>query len=60
MFYLTDAKSGTEFMHYPTMSAKKGRCIIWPASFTHVHRSAPNKGVKYIISGWISYAPEHK
>ena len=60
MFYLNDAKSGTEFMHYPTMSAKKGRCIIWPASFTHVHRSAPNKGVKYIISGWISYAPEHK
>ena len=55
MFYLNDAKSGTEFMHYPTVRAKMGRCIIWPASWSHIHRSAPNKGLKYIISGWISY-----
>jgi len=55
MFYLNDAKSGTEFMHYPTIRAKMGRCIIWPASWSHIHRSAPNKGLKYIISGWISY-----
>ena len=55
MFYLNDAKSGTEFMHYSTVCAKMGRCIIWPASWSHIHRSAPNKGLKYIISGWISY-----
>jgi len=55
MFYLNDAKSGTEFMHYPTVQAKRGRCIIWPASFTHLHKSVPNKGLKYIMSGWISY-----
>ena len=54
-FYLNDAKSGTEFMSYPTVNAKMGRCVIWPASWTHVHRSAPNKGLKYIISGWMSY-----
>jgi len=54
-FYLNNAKSGTDFLHYPTVKAKKGRCIIWPASWTHIHKSSPNKGTKYIISGWISH-----
>jgi len=58
MFYLNNAKSGTEFMHYPTVRAKIGRCLIWPASWGHVHRSAPNKGLKYIISGWVSFTNE--
>ncbi len=55
MFYLNDA-SGTEFMNYPTVEAKTGRCIIWPSGWTHTHRSElPNKCIKYIISGWISF-----
>ena len=54
MFYLNNA-SGTEFLHFPTVDAVKGRCIIWPSAFTHLHKSAPNKGLKYIMSGWISY-----
>ena len=54
-FYLNDAESGTEFMSYPTVNAKRGRCVIWLTGWTHVHRSAPNKGLKYIISGWMSY-----
>ena len=54
MFYLNDA-SGTEFMHFPTVDAIMGRCIIWPSAFTHMHRSAPNKGLKYIMSGWFSF-----
>ena len=53
MFYLNNA-SGTDFLYYPTVRAKKGRCLIWPAGFTHTHKSSPNKGIKYIISGWIS------
>ena len=55
MIYLNDAESGTEFMHFPTVEAKQGRCIIWPSAFTHLHRSKPNKSLKYIMSGWISY-----
>ena len=55
MFYLNDAASGTEFIHFPTVDAKMGRCIIWPAAWTHLHRSMPNKSIKYIMSGWISY-----
>ena len=53
-FYLNNAP-GTEFMFYPNVSGKEGRCVIFPASFNYMHRSAPNKGIKYYVSGWISY-----
>ena len=56
MFYLNDAKSGTEFMHFPTINARRGRLVIWPAFWTHTHKGViPNKGVKYIITGWVSF-----
>ena len=56
MFYLNNAKCGTEFMEYPTVQAKIGRLVIWPAFWTHVHKGViPNKGIKYIITGWASY-----
>jgi len=55
MIYLNNAKSGTDFMNYPTISSKMGRCVLWPSSFTHVHRSHSNKGLKYIASGWMSF-----
>ena len=56
MFYLNDAKSGTEFWRHSTIRAKMGRCVIWPAAWTHTHKGVvPNKGLKYIITGWISF-----
>ena len=56
MFYLNDAKSGTEFWRHHTIRAKMGRCVIWPAGYTHTHKGViPNKGLKYIITGWISF-----
>ena len=56
MVYLNDAKSGTEFKYYPTINAKRGRCVIWPAGFTHTHKGViPNKGLKYIATGWVSF-----
>ena len=55
-FYLNNANSGTEFLYYPNVKSKAGRCVIFPASITHYHRSQlPNKGVKYIINGWWSF-----
>ena len=57
MFYLNDAKCGTEFYNHSTIKAKAGRCVMWPAYWTHAHRGViPNVGLKYIITGWISYA----
>ena len=56
MFYLNDAKSGTEFWRHSTIRAKMGRCVIWPAAWTHTHKGVvPNKGLKYIITGWFSH-----
>ena len=56
MFYVNDAECGTEFMDYGRVKAKRGRCVIWPAGWTHVHRGViPNKGLKYIVTGWASY-----
>ena len=59
MFYLNDAKSGTEFMHFPNVRATMGRCVIWPATWPYVHRGiVPNKGLKYIITGWLDFHEE--
>ena len=56
MFYLNDAKCGTEFAYFPTVNAKAGRCVIWPAFWTHLHKGViPNKGIKYIATGWYEY-----
>ena len=55
MIYLNDAQSGTQFRYYPDIRAKMGRCVIWPAGWTHSHRGAPNIGLKYIATGWCSW-----
>lgn len=57
MIYLNDAKSGTRFYHQKVdMKAKSGRVVIWPAAWTHMHSGIiPNKGTKYIATGWFSY-----
>jgi len=59
MFYLNSAKSGTEFFRYPTIKPKMGKCVIWPSSWTHMHKGVtPNDGLKYIVTGWVSYNME--
>jgi len=59
MIYLNDAKCGTEFTHQKrVIKPKTGRLVIWPAAWTHAHKGiTPNKGLKYIITGWFSYVP---
>ena len=59
MFYLntiTDG-GGTYFTDYDlTMNAVEGRCVIWPAFFTHTHRGIVSKTeTKYIATGWFQY-----
>mgnify|MGYP000373653557 CR=1 FL=1 len=55
--FLNDVNSGgeTEFLYqgkrYP---ARQGDVMVFPASFTHVHRgNPPLNQVKYILTGWI-------
>ena len=53
MFYLNNAQSGTDFKYFPTTPPKVGRCVVWPAGFPYIHRSHPNKGLKFIVSGIV-------
>ena len=51
---------GTRFVYQDHVcQPNKGRTILWPAGFTHVHCGvvAP-KEEKYIITGWWSYDEE--
>ena len=50
-------KGGTEFkFQNHKCAAEQGKLVIWPAGWTHFHKSevAP-KEVKYIITGWVMY-----
>jgi hypothetical protein len=47
----------TEFLYQQyRYKPKKGDMVIFPASYTHVHRgNPPIGGDKYIITGWFQY-----
>ncbi len=57
MLCLNDVTEGgeTEFLYqHRRVTPKKGRIIIWPAGFTHVHRgNTPLSNEKYILTGWL-------
>ena len=62
MIYLNDAICGTEFpSQNRILQPKAGRLAIWPAAWTHPHRSVtPNQGLKYIATGWGYFLPKKK
>lgn len=55
MVYLNDVEDGgeTEFL-YQSIKVKpeKGKVVIWPGSYTHLHRGNPPGSPKYIATGW--------
>tara|TARA_B100001996_G_C18423956_1_gene501799 strand:+ start:54 stop:674 length:621 start_codon:yes stop_codon:yes gene_type:complete len=57
MIYLNDVEEGgeTEFLYQSLrVKPKKNTAIIWPGSFTHLHRGNPPLNQdKYIITGWF-------
>ena len=59
MYYLNTIKDGggTYFTDYDlSMNAVAGRCVIWPAFFTHTHHGIVSKTeTKYIATGWFQY-----
>jgi|TARA_A100001201_G_scaffold56413_1_gene54750 hypothetical protein len=58
MIYLNDVPDGgTDFREQNwTCEAKRGRLVIWPASWTHTHKShiSPTT-TKYIATGWYTF-----
>ena len=61
MTYLNnDDDSGTTNFEYYDIKVKPeiGKTLIWPAEWTHAHTGSILKsGTKYIITGWIQFAP---
>ncbi len=55
--YLNTVHEGgeTEFLHLSRrVAAKAGRFVLFPASWTHLHRgNPPLSGPKYIVTSWI-------
>ena len=56
MVYLNDVKGGgeTEWLYQQRrISPEKGTVVLWPGSFTHLHRGNPPLSDKYIATGWF-------
>jgi hypothetical protein len=57
MVYFNDVEEGgeTEWLYQQLkIQPKAGRVVIWPGSFTHMHRGNPPMENKYIATGWLA------
>ena len=55
--YFNDVAEGgeTEFLYQKKkIKSKRGRIVIFPGSFTHLHRGNPPYEAKYIATGWLA------
>lgn len=59
MIYLNTVEKGgkTDFPNQGlSVKPEAGKVVIWPAAYTHPHRSAPDLDEwKYIVTGWFIY-----
>jgi prolyl 4-hydroxylase len=59
MIYLNTVNEGGETQFYyqgHKEKAEKGKLIIWPSDWTHLHRGIPsNLENKYILTGWYTH-----
>ena len=58
MFYLNDVPDGGTL--FPTLEvgikAKKGRLVLWPSYWTHIHMGQiSHTHMKYIATGWFGF-----
>jgi len=57
MIYLNDVEEGgeTEFLYQrKKFKPTKNRAVIWPGSYTHIHRGNPPMETKYVLTGWFT------
>jgi len=53
LIYLSDHEEGTEFYHEnKTIKSKAGRAIVFPATWTHIHRGQKTKKDRYLLSAY--------
>jgi|TARA_R110000824_G_scaffold50413_1_gene140832 hypothetical protein len=61
ILYLNSVNQGgeTEFLYQSKrIKPKQGRILLFPTSYTHVHRgNPPLKGNKFILTGWVEMVP---
>ena len=62
MIYLNTVEKGgkTEFKFQDLqVKPEAGTLLIWPATYTHLHRANPDLvGKKYIATGWFNFPPK--
>jgi hypothetical protein len=59
MVYLNDVDDGGTHFPYQNMTVKaeQGKCVVWPAYFTHMHYGQVSfTKTKYIATGWFVYS----
>lgn len=59
MIYLNTVDQGgkTDFKYFESVKPTAGTLVYWPASYSHVHRAAPDlKEEKWIATGWFKYS----
>lgn len=57
IWYLNDVPEGgeTEFYDGTLIKPVRGRMVIFPATWTFMHRGKTPASDKYIVTGWMSY-----
>jgi hypothetical protein len=56
MIYLSSHNCGTQFFDNKIINSEKGRLVIFPSYFTHLHRGqkCPENKDRYIFSGYVN------
>lgn len=57
IWYLNDVPEGgeTEFYDGTLIQPKRGRMVLFPATWTFMHRGRTPASDKYIVTGWMSH-----
>jgi hypothetical protein len=58
IWYLNDVNAGghTEFYDGTQIKPEQGKLLLFPATWTHVHRGCPPEyETKYIVTGWLTF-----
>jgi len=56
IWYLNDVKEGgyTEFVDGTRIQPETGKILIFPSTWTYIHRGYPPKSeIKYLVTGWM-------